>query len=194
MAPLKKPAATEPYRIPSLAEADNAYADLIVKRQSLDEQYGALNVKRAKLRREIEAAKAAGGKRLAPAVAELLGDATEGSIVELSRQLREVSTEMANIEAAIEILRRRTDEARNAASKLVCSAVMPEYRRRLGALCEAAKALEAARQSHDELLDQFDAEDVRKDYLRPVHPFFMGDRREGKVFYFLKEVKEAHNV
>ncbi|MBH5371478.1 hypothetical protein [Bradyrhizobium glycinis] len=193
MAPLRKKTADE-YRVPSLSEISADHASLIAKQIELQTRYGELNTERGLLRREIEVAKAAGGKHPSLAVAELLGDETEASVAGLSKKLREVASEMANIEAAQEILRRRTDEARDAASKLVCTAVMPEYRRRLGLLCEAARALEAARQEHDALLDQLDAEDVRKDYLRVVVPHFMGDRRDGRVSQFLREVKETHDV
>ncbi|MBJ7402962.1 MAG: hypothetical protein JHD07_06525 [Bradyrhizobium sp.] len=194
MAPLKKTAAAEQYRVPSLIEGSPEYASLLAKQVELQTRYGELNTERGLLRREIEVAKAAGGKHPSIAVAELLGDNTEASVAGLSKKLREVGTEMANIEAATEILRRRIDEARDAASKIVCSVVTPEYRRRLVVLCDAARALEIARQDHDELLDQLDAEDIRKDYLRVVVPHFMGARREGMVHHFLREVKETHNV
>lgn len=193
MANLKKKPADE-FVVPSLAESSQEYNGLIAKRQGLHERYLALNAESNKLRGEIEKAKAAGAKPLSPSVAALLGDAPD-SLTLLSQRLREVSAEMNDIEAAQEILRRRIEEARNGASKAVCDSVRAEYQRRLGALCDAARALEAARQEHDELLDDVEREDVRIDYLRPVRPFFMGDRRDGKVFYFLKEAREAgHNV
>jgi len=106
-----------------------------------------------------------------------------------------VATEMGNIESAQEVLRRRIDEARNRASKTVCDTVRQEYERRLGNLCKLLVDAEAARQSHDELLDDIEREDVHNGFLRPVHPHFMGDRRDGRVSYFLKEVREAgHNA
>lgn len=193
MANLKKKPADE-FVVPSLAESSEEYNGLVVKRQGLHERYLALNAESNKLRGEIEKAKAAGGQPLSPSVAALLGDAPD-SLTLLSQRLREVATDMNNIEAAQEILRRRIEEARNGASKAVCDTVRQEYQRRLGAVCDAAKALEAARQEHDELLDNVEREDVSLSYLSPVRPFFLGDLREGKVFYFLKEVKEAgHNV
>ncbi|MEY9880474.1 hypothetical protein [Bradyrhizobium sp. USDA 328] len=190
MAPLKTKT-TDEFRVPSLAEADSSYADLIAKRMELEQRDSKLNSERSKLRGKIEAARAAGGKHISPGVAALLGDDPTDSIADLSRQLREVTSEIANIESAREVLHRRTDEARNVASKLVCFTVMPEYQRRLGAVCDAARALEAAREEHDALLDDLEREDVRLGYLRPVRAHFLGDRREGKVHYFLKEAKEA---
>jgi len=93
------------------------------------------------------------------------------------------------------ILARRPAEARDVASRTVCATVRQEYQRRLTAVCEAARALEAAREEHDTLLDDLEREDVRLGYLGPVRPFFLGDRGHGRVFHFLKEVREAgHNV
>ncbi|MCP1792441.1 hypothetical protein J2R95_008740 [Bradyrhizobium japonicum] len=144
MAPLKTKT-TDEFRVPSLAEADSSYADLIAKRVELEQRDSKLNSERSKLRGKIEAGRAAFGKHISPGVAALLGDDPTDSIADLSRQLREVTTEIANIESAREVLHRRTDEARNVASKLVCFTMMPEYQRRLGAVCEAARALEAAK-------------------------------------------------
>jgi phage shock protein A len=193
MAILKKKPADE-FRVPSLGESSEEYSGLLAKRQELQDRYHALNAERSKLRKEIEAAKAAGGQRLSAGVAALLGD-DEDSVTALSKRLREVVTGMSDVESATEVLRRRIDEARDRASKTICDGARQEYQRRLGAMCDAARALEAARQDHDALLDDLEREDVRKDYLRPVHPHFMGDRRDGKIGYFLREVKGAgHSV
>ncbi|UPU00211.1 hypothetical protein J4G48_0020225 [Bradyrhizobium barranii subsp. apii] len=194
MAILKKTATAEPYRIPSLAESDPSFGALIAKQTELHNRYVKLRDERSKLSREIEAEKAAGGQRLSPEVAALLGDAPD-SLTMLTQRQREIATEMSTIEAGQEVILRRLDEARTVASKLVCSAMLPEYRRRLGAVCDAARALEDAREQHDALLDDIEREDVRLDYLRPVRAHFLGDRKEGRVFYFVKEVREAgHNV
>lgn len=191
---ISKKKVVDEFRVPSLAEASPEYAGLIKKRQELQNSYGELNTERSKLRKEIEAAKAAGGQRVAPDVARLLGD-PEDSVTGLSQRLREVATEMANIETAQEVLRRRLEEARGRASKVVCDSVRLEYTQRLRRLCKLLTEVETARQSHDELLDDMDREDVSKAYLRPVVPFFLGDRRDGRIHYFFKEVKEAgHNV
>jgi chromosome segregation ATPase len=193
MALLKKTAA-EPFRVPSLAESSPEYAGLTEKQTELQNRYTKLRAERTKLNGEIEAEKAAGGQRVAPEVARLLGD-PEDSVTGLSQRLRAVATEMGNIESAQEILRRRMEEARGRASAMVCATVRPEYDRRLGVLCKLLSEVETARQSHDELLDDLEREDVAKSYLRPVIPFFLGDRHDGKVGYFLKEAREAgHSV
>lgn len=186
----KKP--TNTFEVMGLAEASTEYNGLIEKRQELEKNYRELNAERSKLRKEIEAAKAAGGQRLTAGVARLLGESAEDSVTALSLRLREVVVEMSDSEAATEVIRRRLSDARDRASKVICDGVRQEYQRRLGAMCDAARALEAARQDHDELLDGLDREDVRKDYLQPVRAHFVGD---GKVGYFLKEVREhGYNV
>jgi hypothetical protein len=189
----KKPA--DEFRVPSLADASPEYAALIARRNDLEQSYAKLNAERSKLHEEIIAAKAAGGERLSAGVARLLGEESEGSVTELSKRLRDIVAEMGNIEDAREVLRCRTSEARDKASKVVCDTVRQEYKCRLAALCDAARALEVARQDHDALLDQMDVEDVNKNFLRPIQPYFMGDRGQGQVFHFLKQVSEAgYNV
>ncbi|WP_431014687.1 hypothetical protein [Bradyrhizobium pachyrhizi] len=184
---------TDAFVVPSLADGSPEYKALVEKQTELQGRYSELYSERTKLRREIEAEEAAGKQRLAPEVARLLGD-PDDSVTALSNRHREVAVEMGHIEVAQETLTRRLSEARNAASKAVCDSVRGEYQRRLSAVCEAAKALESARDYHDSLLDDIEREDVNVAYLRPVHPHFMGDRKQGRIFYFLREVKEAHNV
>ncbi|WP_247412302.1 hypothetical protein [Bradyrhizobium sp. 23] len=191
----KKKSTTDEFIVASLAESSSEFAALIAKRQDLEQSYSKLNAERSNLLDEIKVAKAAGGERLSVGVARLLGEETEGSVTELAKRLRDVVAEMGVIEDTREVLRRRTDEARDKASKIICSATLPEYRRRLKALCDAARELEEARQHHDHLLDQLDVEDVNKNYLRPIQAHFMGDRGQGRVFHFLKEVREnGHDV
>ncbi|MGQ2182344.1 hypothetical protein ACT4MK_03235 [Bradyrhizobium barranii] len=78
----------------------------------------------------------------------------------LSARLREVATEMGNIEAAQETLRRPIEEPRGRASAIVCATLRSEYDRRLSLLCKLLTEVETARQSQDELLDDLDREDV----------------------------------
>ncbi|MCD9825475.1 hypothetical protein [Bradyrhizobium japonicum] len=194
MASLLKKKTADEFRVPSLAEADPSYGALTDKQTELHNSYIKLRDERSKLSREIEAEKAAGGQRVAPDVARLLGD-PEDPITGLSQRLRDVATEMGNIESAQEILRRRMEEARGRASAMVCATVRPEYDRRLGVLCKLLSEVETARQSHDEILDDLDRGDVAKSSLQPVIPFFLGDRHDGKIAYYLREVKEAgHNA
>ncbi|KYK44781.1 hypothetical protein A1D31_35755 [Bradyrhizobium liaoningense] len=190
MALLKKKETAE-FRIPSLAEASSDYAALLTKQAELSALLSGLRKEADELDKRIaeqpKAPHSAG-------VSKLLGD-PEDAAPHLRKRRREVSGEITDVETALVVIRKRLEEARNNASKVVCDSVRGEYQRRLGVLCDAARALIVARQDHDALLDQLDAEDIRKDFLRPVIPHFMGDRHEGRAFYFLKEVKEAgYNV
>jgi hypothetical protein len=195
MALLKTKPVDKTFKVPSLAESSPEYAGLLTKQLELQANYRELRAERTKLRGAIEVEKAAGGRRVSVDVARLLGDDPEESVTALSRRVREVTNEMGHVEAAEEVLRRRIEEARGRASKTVCDIVGSEYERRLGVMCSLLKEVETARQAHDELLDDLDREDVNKAYLRPVIPFFLGDRGTGKISYFLKEARGArHNV
>jgi phage shock protein A len=185
---------TEAFEVPSLETASSEYAALIAKRQELQDRYSELNAERSKLRKDIEAAKAAGGQRLSAGVAALLGEDPVDSVTALTKRLREVATAMSDSEVAIEVLRRRISEERDRASKTVCDSIRQEHQRRLGVVCDCARALESAREEYELLMDALDAEDVRKDFLPPVRASFLGDRRQGRVFYFLKEVEASRRV
>jgi hypothetical protein len=113
----------------------------------------------------------------------------------LRKRRREVSGEITDAETALGVIARRLAAARDVASKAACDAIRSEYQRRLSFVCESAKALEAAREEHDALLDDLEREDINMAYLRPVRAHFLGDRRDGKIGYFMKEAREAgHNV
>ncbi|WP_445222128.1 hypothetical protein ACKWRH_21125 [Bradyrhizobium sp. Pa8] len=179
------------FRVLSLAEADPAYAALLQRQSELSALLSKLRSERSDLDKKIEeqpkSAYSAG-------VSRLLGD-DEGAAPQLRKRRSEVLGEITDVETALVVIKKRLDEARNGASKLVCDNARPEYARRLGALCRLLAEVEVARQSHDELLDDLEREDVNPGYLRIVRPFFLGDRRDGKISYFVKEAREAgHNV
>lgn len=188
-APKKKD--TEEFRVPSLAEADATYAAMLQRQSDLSAMLSKLHSERGELEKNIaEQPKSP----YSAGVSRLLGD-DEGSAPHLRKRRAEVLGEITDVETALLVIRKRLDEARNGASKAVCDTMRQEYQRRLGAVCDAAKALEVAREQHEALLDDIEREDVNLAYLSPVRAHFLGDRREGKVFYFLREVREAgHNV
>lgn len=189
MANLKKKDVEE-FHIPTLGEADAGYAALLQRQSDLSAMLSKLHGERGDLEKNIaEQPKSP----YSAGVSRLLGD-DEGAAPHLKKRRGEVLGEITDVETALVVIRKRLDEARNGASKAVCATIMPEYLKRLSDVCGAAKALEAARERHDSLLDDIEREDVNLAYLRPVRAHFLGDRREGKVHYFLKEVKEAHNV
>ncbi|MGY3358464.1 hypothetical protein ACVWZK_005127 [Bradyrhizobium sp. GM0.4] len=123
------------------------------------------------------------------AVSALLGD-PEDSAPHLRKRRRQVSGEIANAETALEVIAKRITAARDVASKTACDAIRGEYQRRLSVVCDAARALEAARSNHDALLDDLEREDINLGYLRPVRAHFVE-----RVSNFIKECAENdHNV
>lgn len=189
MALLKKPAASaaEPFRVPSLEEASSEYAALVDKRQDLLTQQSALTAERHDLSRKIEEAPA---PIMRPGVAALLGE-TSDSTTGLRTRLTEVQRTLSDIDAALEVVRQRLAVARTGASRAICLQVKPEYGRRVAAMCDALKAVAAARADYDDLRDQFEREDVSWGSLGPMVPNFLGDARDGHVQRFIREAKEA---
>jgi chromosome segregation ATPase len=190
MAILKKKD-TEQFRVPSLAKSSSAYDALLQRQNELNERLSSLNKEGRDLDKRIaeqpKSPHSAG-------VSRLLGD-PEDAVPHLRKRRREVSGEITDVETALGVIAKRLAAARNVASKTACDTIRGEYQRRLSVVCEAAKALESAREDHDALLDDIEREDVNHAYLRPVRAHFLGDRQGGKIEYFLKEVREAgHNV
>ncbi|MDA9409986.1 hypothetical protein [Bradyrhizobium sp. CCBAU 45384] len=185
MAPLKNKSAHE-FIVPTLETSSQDYASLVAKRRELHELLSSLNKEAADLDTKIAAAPNAPHSA---GVSKLLGD-PEDAAPNLRKRRRAVSGEITDCETALGVIAKRIEAAREVASKTACTAVRGEYGRRLGALCETAKALEAARAQHDSLLDDLEREDINLAYLRPVRAHFTE-----RVAYFLKEAREAgHNV
>lgn len=188
MAFLKKAAAAvEPFRVPTLIEGSAEYAALVAKRDELFEKQPALRVERLELERAITESPA---PTLRPGVAELLGESSD-STTGLRARLAEVAKLERDVEAALEVIRERLAVARTAASKAICSQVKPEYGRRVAAICDALKAVAAARAEYDALRDELEREDVAWGSLGPVFLGFLGDARDGHVQRFIHEAREA---
>ncbi|MFT4116581.1 hypothetical protein [Bradyrhizobium sp.] len=176
----KKP--TDEFVVPTLETSSQEYAGLVAKRQEVSELLSSLNKEAADLDTQIAAAPKAPHSA---GVSRLLGD-PEDSAPHLRKRRREVSGEIADAETALQVLARRIAAARDVASKAACDAVRGEYQRRLSVVCDAARALEAARNDHDALLDDLEREDINLAFLRPVRAHFTE-----RVSFFLKEVSEA---
>lgn len=184
MALLKK--AADEFILPTLETSSSDYAGLVAKRQELHELLSALNKEAGDLDSKIAAAPNAPHSA---AIARLLGD-PEDAAPNLRKRRHEVSGAITDCETALGVIAKRIVAAREVASKTACDAIRGEYRRRLAAVCSAAKALEVARSNHDELLNDLEREDINLGYLRPVRAHFVE-----RVSYFLKECAENdHNV
>lgn len=188
MAILKK-AAAEPYRIPSLGEASPEYAALLQKQSDLYALQSKLNGELRDMQKQIDAT-GDRSPRVSTRVAELLGDAPDSAPM-LRKQAADIRKELADVEAAIEIVRRRLTEAKGPASVAACQISKPEYGRRVVAVVKALEALAEARADYDDLRNQFEVEDVAWTSLVPMSLGFLGDRHDGHLTRAVKEMREA---
>lgn len=185
MANLKKYSADE-FVVPTLEQSSSDYAGLVAKRQELSELLSTLNKEGRELDDQIAAAPKAPHSA---GVSRLLGD-PEDSAPHLRKRRREVAGEITDLETALGVIAKRIAAARDVASKAACDAIRGEYQRRLGVLCDAARALEVARRGHDGLLHDLEHQDINLGYLRPVRAHFVE-----RVASFLQEAREAgHHV
>ena len=178
----------EPYIVASLADCDPAYGELIARRGHLREE---MRITATAVRQAEKDLANDESVELRPGVAALLGDDTSPAAA-LRTTLREAKARRADLDAAVSILERRIADARTPANRAACAAVKPEFDRRMGALCDALKAADAAHQTLDELCMALEAEDIQYGSLGP-RPFFLGGAREPdrQIVRFLKEVGNA---
>ncbi|MQX19792.1 hypothetical protein [Sinorhizobium meliloti] len=192
MAVFKKSApAAEPFRVPSLGEVDADYREI-------EQKISALQADQSATTREISVLEQDIHRRPAPAVragvAALIGEVVDTTLEARPARLRELRQHAQDIEAAVEILRRRLADRRASASAAVRAAVKDEYGRRVGAVAEALKEASAAHLELVDLIDQLEREDVSWVALGPMQPRFLGDPRDGHVQRYLKEAKELGYV
>lgn len=180
---------TNDFRVPSLAEASPEFAALMQKQADLHTRQSKLRDERRELERQVHASPQS-TVRVSARIAELLGDEPDSAPM-LRKQIADIRGAEGDVEAAIEIVRRRIAEARGAASTEVCKTVKPEYARRVAVVAKALEALAAARADYDDLRNQFEAEDVAWTSLIPFSLNFLGDPRDGQVPRFLREATEA---
>jgi len=191
MAPLKKKPADE-YRVTSLAEASPEYAALLQKQSDLYALQSKLNNERRDLQKQIDESGST-GPSVPARVAELLGDATDSTPM-LRRQAADIRAKLADVETAIEIVRRRLSDAKGPASQAACQIVKPEYGRRVAAIVKALEALAQVRADYDDLRNQLESEDIAWGSLVPMSLGFLGEPSDGHIPRFLKEAKEAGYV
>lgn len=192
---IKKTAAAEPFRVPTLADASPEYAALLQKQSDLYALQSKLNDERRELEKAIDKAGAsATGSNVSTRVAELLGEAPDSAPM-LRKQAADIRAKLADVEVAIEIVFRRLTEAKGPASVAACQISKPEYGRRVVAVVKALEAVAVARADYDDLRNQFEAEDIAWTSLVPMSLGFLGDRHDGHLTRAVKEMREAgYNV
>lgn len=185
---MKKSSPTaEPFRVPSLAEADSEYG-------TMEAKLAELNTEAANTAREIRLIEADMLARPAPAisagVASLLGQAVDPSLTERPAKLVALRKHASDVENAQNIIRQLLADRRSIASVAACKAVKAEYGRRVAAIVSALEAVHTARLHAEELIDELDRNDVQLGYLPPLRPAFLGDLHSGHVQRFTKEARE----
>lgn len=183
MAPLKK---AEPYRVPTLAEADDTYGALIAKRSELNALSGEARAARKTAERELAADTS---PEVRPGVAELLGDGPSAKSAK-RKAVAEAKQREADVDAAMATLELRIRDAKTPAVRSVIAKVQPEWQCRMTALTDALKIVDAAHRDLWALRTDLEAEDVTHAHLGPW-PFFLGESGESRVANFLKEVGYA---
>lgn len=174
------------FSVLSLAEADSEYS-------ALHARFSELNAEAAINSREqqalmVDLQKNPPTRHFRSDIAELLGDTV--AVDERPHKLSELKKRHANLEAAIEILRRRLSDRRTQASVAVCAEVRPEFASRVSKLCKALVVCNEAHRALEELISQLEDRDVAWTSLGVLKPFFLGDARDGHVHRFIKESKE----
>ncbi|OKP81176.1 hypothetical protein BTE77_02365 [Ensifer adhaerens] len=181
----RTPSTTEPFRVPSLAEASTEYASIVDKQQELQERQSALTAERRELEAKVAAAPVPAYR---PAIATLLGESVESTSAELAR-LKEISALDADIKAALDILRQRSEGARGKASMVVCDSIKPEYARRVAAICKALEVVHEARAAYTELVDDLERNNISWTRLGPMQPTFLGSLHDGHVHRYIAEAR-----
>lgn len=180
-------ATTEPFQVPTLADVDAEYREI-------EQKIAALRADQATTAREVAVLEEDIRTRRAPAVrasvSALLGEVVDTTLESRPARLRELRKHAEDLEAAIEILRRRLADRRVQASAAVRAAVKAEYGLRVAAVVDALLAANSAHLALVDLVDQLEREDVSWTALGPMQPRFLGDPRDGHVQRYVREAKE----
>ncbi|OCJ03748.1 hypothetical protein A6U87_17590 [Rhizobium sp. AC44/96] len=178
------------FEVPSLADADSEYG-------ALSERYTTLSNELAQISRDADDLEADIRARRAPAmrpgVAELIGETVDLSLLERPKRLRELRQRAADLEQAVEIIRRRRDDRLGAASLAACKIAKGEYAKRIG---KFVAALEAAKFAYDEaesVLDALEREGVQIGYMPTARTSFFAGNDNG-VTRFVSEAKGNGHV
>lgn len=190
MALLKKSPPAQ-FVVPTLVESDSDYRERVERLAGLQDALTELAQERRRLEREISETPA---PTVRPSVAVLLGDEKVDARTALLARLAEVRRSITDHETAIELQRRRVEEARGRASAIVREKVKPEYGKRVAALASALEQAHAARLSLRELVDEMEVDGCSWAALGVFEPTFLGDREDGHVHRFVREAKAAGYV
>ena len=189
---MKKTTSNEPFRVPSLSDVDPIYKDLLNRRALLLGKQSGLSVERREIERELGAQS---GPGYSASVAALLGegDGTDPAVAKRAR-LAEIKKEQADVEAALSIVDRRLAEQKPHANTTAVEACRAEYGRRVVAMVDAFRVVQAAREDYDGLRFAMDREGIQWTRLGPMNPNFLGDTKDGRIQQFIRDATECGYV
>ncbi len=179
------------FKVPTLAEADAEYAAMEAKLAELASEASRTDADIDALAADIIARPA---PRIQAGVAALLGETVDQTLSSRPSKLAELRKHAADVDAAVEIIRRRMRERQGPASVAACAVVRAEYGRRVAALVDALDAAHAARLHADALLDDMESEGIQITYLPAVRANFLGDKQDGHVHRLKVEAEGAGYV
>lgn len=180
-----------PFAVPTMAETDADYAQRVERYRALNDAIIDLRRQEKSLERELEGMPA---PKVSAEVAALLGDAEVDARTAKAKELADVRRSIADHATAIALQTTRVDQAKASASRAVCEAVRPEFRRRVAELAKTVEAAIAARADFMALVADLEADDVAWRYLGDPVPHFMGDPRDGQAVRWLAEMKGSGYV
>jgi chromosome segregation ATPase len=180
-----------PFAVPSLADVDDEYGELVRKRNDLRIRQSDLTARRRTLQAEIIAAGTA-APQLRAGVAELLGEAGD-SVHAAKGEMAKINRQLTDLEDAIKIMDKRIDAQRGKASLKVCDAVRTEYASCVKAMCDAMRVLDEAHVEYRALTSALEDQNVAWLSLEPMNPPWLGDATDDyrNIQLYLGQAREA---
>jgi hypothetical protein len=185
---------TNPFAVPSLAEASPHYADQVQRRDDMQAKLAKAEQECTTLRARLDTSRvtATDGAKAAR-VAALIGD---GIAPDGDHALSELDRTIGDLKSALVEMNKRVAAARVVASTAVCERIAPEHQQRAGAICTKLIELDAANADYTALADAINAHDVIWQALIPAHPLFLGRPNDpnGPIADYLRLAVQEGNV
>lgn len=180
--PILKPKANPaaPFVVPTMVDTDTDFRARVERLAALNDSLQQLNRDKRRLEAELAEMPA---PRMNASVAALLGDPSVDARTAKVKELADVKRAIVDHETAIELQRRRVEQARGAASLAVCEAVKGEYGKRVAALVAALETAREAASRIAEITEQLEGDGVswtRLGVFVPKLGFVEGLAREAR--------------
>jgi hypothetical protein len=191
MAPAAEKLLETEFKVPSLAEASPAYAELVARKAAL------LTTKQeaeAQLARD-EAAYRSRPSQMSEKVAVLVGDCAPGeSAYPTGARIREQQINLAAINQAVSVIDTRISAERGRASLVVCDQVRGEHRRLVRDVCFKLIELREYMAAYSAFADTLNDQDIAWGSLLPSQLLALGhplDPQSRTAIYLREKVKDG---